>query len=332
MRICVLQSAFTTPIDNFRCDPSPWLPEHTCEHHFIRKASAAREVRALARRGRFDLFINLCDGGGDSDEAGIDVVVALERLGVAFTGADRAFYEPTREVMKLAAHAAGIPTPPYVFAADLSAVDVAAQRLRFPLLVKHANSYGSIGMTRGSRVTTPEALRAEVGRFLDCFGGAMIEEFIEGREFTVLVAENPEDPRAPVAFTPLELLFPPGETFKHYALKFVDFARMRGVPVTDPALAGRLAALSCGLFVGLDGRSYGRCDLRMDQAGELHMLEINPNCGIFYPLEGAGCADISLGHDPRGHRGFLELIVASALSRERRRRRTSARSAALGAA
>ena len=55
------------------------------------------------------------------------------------------------------------------------------------------------------------------------FGGVLVEEFIEGREFTVLVAENPKDKNEPFAFTPVECIFSPGETFKHYDLKWVDF-------------------------------------------------------------------------------------------------------------
>jgi len=35
----------------------------------------------------------------------------------------------------------------------------------------------------------------------------LIEEFIEGREMTVLVAENPEDPTDPLSFTPGEAVF-----------------------------------------------------------------------------------------------------------------------------
>jgi hypothetical protein len=32
------------------------------------------------------------------------------------------------------------------------------------------------------------------------YGGALIEEFIDGREFTVLVAENPKDRNNPISF------------------------------------------------------------------------------------------------------------------------------------
>jgi D-alanine-D-alanine ligase len=320
VRICVLQSAFTTPYDNFAWDPSPWLSGHTCEHHYIAKASAAEQVSELAHSGAYDLFINFCDGCDGDDEAGIEVVLTLERLGLPFTGADSRFYGQTREAMKLAAHACGVCTPDYVFATDGGAAELAADTLRFPLLVKHANSYSSIGMTPTSRVTTRTELRREVMRFVDDFGGALIEEFIEGREFTVLVAENPEDPGAPIAFTPLEILFPPGETFKHFQLKWIDYTQMKQRPVEDLALAARLKAMSQAMFIALDGCSYGRCDLRMRPDGELHMLEINSNCGIFHPPEHSSCADFILRHDPRGPGGFLDLVFASAMQRWRRGR------------
>lgn len=52
-----------------------------------------------------------------------------------------------------------------------------------------------------------------------------MEEFIAGREFTVLVTENP-DPELlehPISFLPVECKFGAGETFKHFDLKWRDF-------------------------------------------------------------------------------------------------------------
>jgi D-alanine-D-alanine ligase len=319
VRICVLHSLSTTP--DSACDPSPWLQGHDCERHLIHKSTAVRQVRDLVKRGTFEVFINLCDGAWDEDRAGIEVVQTLERLGAAFTGANSAFFEPTREAMKLVCHQFGIATPNFMFAPDLATAALAGDALRFPMIVKHPNSYGSVGMTRDARVTDRASLATQAARVLDEFGGVLIEEFIEGREFTVLVAENPDAPREPVAFIPAEFRFPPGETFKHYDLKWIDYAQMTWSPVTDAPLVARLQDMSRKQFLGLGGCGYGRCDIRMDAEGRLYMLEINPNCGIFYPPSDPGSADIILSNDPAGHRGFLDIVLAAAIARQRRRAR-----------
>jgi D-alanine-D-alanine ligase len=51
------------------------------------------------------------------------------------------------------------------------------------------------------------------------------------------------------------------------------------------------------------------------------MLEINPNCGVYYPPTDPGSADLCLTHDPEGHEGFTRLLVAAALRRHEERRR-----------
>ncbi|MFT3769871.1 MAG: hypothetical protein QM820_30945 [Minicystis sp.] len=297
-------------------DPSPWLPEHAWERFYISKATAFAEVRDLAHRG-CDVFVNLCDGAPDEDRAGLEVVEALERLGLPFTGATASFYEATRADMKAACRAAGLDTPEHVFARDEASIALAAETLRFPLIVKHEDSYCSIGMTRDARVTTKDALVREARRVIAEFGGALIEEFVEGREFTVLVSENPLDPRRPHTYVPVECRFPPGETFKHFDLKWVAYEGIGWFPVTDEVLALRLRDAAARMFVGMSGTGYGRCDLRMDADGALHMLEINPNCGIFYPQGAFGSADIILAHDPIGHRGFLSHLFEVALTRRR---------------
>lgn len=319
MRICVLCSAPGLDAGDHRRDPSVHLPEHAWESHTLTRAGSVREVRALAERG-FDVFVNLCDGARGEDRAGVEVVQTLQRLGVAYTGADEAFYEPTREAMKAACRARGVATPRAVFAADLAAAARAGEILRFPLIVKHPCSYSSVGMTRASRVEDREQLQVQAARTIASYGRALIEEFIEGREFTVLVAENPADPQRPIAFVPAEFGFPPGECFKHHDLKWVDYHQMTWAPVLEPQLAARLQDISRKQFLGLGGRSYGRCDIRMDSRGELYMLEINPNCGVFYAPEDPGSADVILLADRAGHRGFLELILQSAVQAAARKR------------
>ena len=52
------------------------------------------------------------------------------------------------------------------------------------------------------------------------------------------------------------------------------------------------------------------------------MLEINPNCGVYYRAEVAGSADICLAHDAAGHVGFTGQLIRAALTRHAPRGRT----------
>jgi D-alanine-D-alanine ligase-like ATP-grasp enzyme len=319
MRICVLYAddeAADSPFAGLDppADPTRWLSGHRIERHLVRKASAAEQIRALAPRG-FDVFFNLCDGAAEEARAGLDVVRALEALALPFTGAGSSFYEPGREAMAMACRAAGLNAPAAVLARGPEGVARAAERLRFPLIVKHPESYGSIGLTPSSRVETTAALADEARRMMAAYGGAQIEEFIEGREFTVLVAEPPDGAALPLALSPVEFGFPPGESFKHFKLKWIEYAAATWTAVADPVLAGRLKDASRRLFVELGGSGYGRCDLRLDARGDIFVLEINPNCGICYAPEAPGSADVILAHDPLGHRGFLEHLLRCALRR-----------------
>lgn len=323
MKICILNPSYEdtdSPTEDYDsdCYPALYLDSHTCVTVDIQKSTAEQQIHQLVQDG-FEVFINLCDGAYDEERPGIEVVRALERWGVPFTGADSAFYEPSRAEVKAVCHKVGVKTPAHVMASGPEGVDHALSSLSFPMIVKHPNSYGSIGLTRDSRVETPEQLASQVKRMISVYDRALVEEFIEGREFTVLVAENPDDPHNPTAYLPVEFRFPPGETFKHFDMKWIDYDKMSCVPCTDPELTARLQDSSKKLFMGLGGVSYARCDLRLHPSGELYMLEINPNCGIFYPPTDPGSADFILLNDPAGHRGFLEQILRAAFKRSNHR-------------
>ena len=92
--------------------------------------------------------------------------------------------------------------------------------------------------------------------------------------------------------------------------------KMRVEVVGDPKIDQRLREYTAKVFQALKGNGYARCDFRLGKDGEIYMLEINPNCGIFYPPTEPGSADFSLMNDPIGHQGFMDLIIRSGLKHQ----------------
>ena len=168
-----------------------------------------------------------------------------------------------------------------------------------------------------SRCENLEQLKIQTAKEIEQFGRALLEEFIEGREFTCLIAENPDDVNNPITFKPVEFIFPQGESFKHYNMKWVEYEKMSVAPVNDAHIEKVLRDQTSRLFKAMNGNGYARCDYRMSADGTIHMLEINPNCGIFYAPEEPGSADFSLINDPVwNHQKFLKLIIRAAQKRQ----------------
>ena len=310
MKICILSDE---SFEDFT--PAFYLKDYDWEMVYV-KQPAYDFLVILSKDRRESVYFNLCDGSLDEDRPGLDVVLALEALNLPFTGADSRFYNPTREQMQAVADEQGIGFARGFHAESLRDLSD-AEKLRYPLMVKHPNSYGSVGMTRDSRVENPQQLLAQAERMLELYGGARVEEFIEGREFTCLVVDNPDDLTDPFAYPPGELEFPDGEQFLHTDTKW--FSDVPIHPAADQLLVSRIQEMSKKIFLGLGGVGYGRTDIRMTADGELFMLEINPNCAILYPPEQNGPADMPIMFDPEGYRGFFDRIFRSALARRQLR-------------
>lgn len=313
MYICVLSSPPDS--DDLPYDPSSYFSNFQWEHFIPHPENFKDEIDSLMAKG-VDIFVNLCDGTPDDELSGIGLVNYLEECGVAFTGASSKFFDPSRQEMKQASVSANVPIPGSFFIMheqDLLTLD---HDLHFPLLVKPPNGYASVGLSRESRVDDNDSLRLQAEIIFSRFGGALIEEFIEGREFTTLVAENADEVNCPVTFQPVEFVFPEGESFKHYDMKWKEYDLMSVYPVKEKIIDDQLRELTCRQFLAMQGSGYARCDFRMNADGEIFLLEINPNCGIFYPPSEPGSADFILINDQLGHSGFLDLILASALRRK----------------
>jgi D-alanine-D-alanine ligase len=313
MRVCVIYDD-----DTGGFSPAEFLALYPCEWEMITLSRPVREkLLAIVAQNRFDVYFNLCDGSVYEDSPGIDVVRVMEELNLPFTGSDSQFYDPTREHMQAAAEANGVGFAKGFRVLREQELDSIVRDLRFPLMVKHPQSYASTGMTRESRVDSREQLHAQFKRISSEFGAARVEEFIVGREFNVLVVDNPDDLADPFVYPPTELIFPPQEEFWHTDIKWDYSVPFEFREVGDLVLARRLQDAGRKLYLGLGGTGYGRCDVRVRQNGELFVLEINANAGILYRPDEYGPADYMILYDKAGYYGFFDRIFRSAIARQR---------------
>ena len=310
MQICVLSDS---ELKEF--DPSQYLNDYQWDI-FIPQKPAIDFIHALAEENRFDVYFNLCDGAdqGQENYTGSDVVCALEELHLPFTGASSRFYDPSRDDMQAIAAANAIRFAQGVNVSGVGELD-ALESLKYPLMVKHPQSFASTAMTRNSRVETWQKLREQVKRICNRFGSARVEEFIEGPEFTVLIVDNPDDLECPFVYPPAELIFPPGEDFLHSRVKWKEWVYLK--PVENEMLSLSLMEMTREMYLAMDGVGYARCDIRIGTDGQLYMIEINPNCGILFKPEDLGPADVMMEYDLDGHAGFLDRIFRTAMIRNK---------------
>ena len=273
---------------------------------------AAGSVADLVRRilrARVDAVVNLCEGFRGDPKFEAQAAGLLELMGLPATGCGSrtlAICQNKYQTKALLA-ARGIRTPrgwPAETCRDLPSAPP------FPLMVKPNAEDGSRGIYPESVVRTRSALRRQIARVVERYGApALVEEFLDGREFNVAVVQAPETRALPVseiAFTD----FPEGRP------RIVDFpakwdashpSYRRTVPVCpariSKAMAGNLSALALRAFRELGLRGYGRVDFRTDARGRPAIIEVNPNpdtnrgAGFMLALEAAGipASDFWLG-------------------------------------
>lgn len=320
MRVCVLSDE---KIEDF--DPSPYLKDFDWQMVTL-TAPVFEKIRALAEKKEFDVFLNVCEGYEFEDEeddqigyTAVEVVQALEALNLPFTGADSNCFDPTREEMQAIADEHGVNFVKGYHVENVQEAEKLVKNLRYPIMVKHPKSYGSTGMIKESRADNLEQVKTQVARICAEFGAARMEEFIVGKEFNVLVVDNPDDLNQPVAYPPAELIFPPNEEFWHVDVKWRYDVPFDFKQVTDPEMIARLHDIAKRMYLAMGCAGYGRCDIRMDDKGELYILEINPNGGIMFKPEEYGPADYMILYDNDGYKGFFNRIFHAAEVRQKMR-------------
>ena len=170
--------------------------------------------------------------------------------------------------------------------------------LRFPLIVKSVAEDASLGIAQASVVRDREALAARIGFVQQRLkSDALVEEYIEGREFYVGVMGNHRLETFPV----WEMVFSglPDDVARiatakvkwdrQYQKKYgITTKAAEGLP---PGLPERLSRLCKRVYRELGLSGYARVDLRMNAAGQVYVLEANANPNLAYGEDFAESAE-----------------------------------------
>ncbi len=324
MKICVLLPDYSTSnVDYQNYDPprnlATLLPEHQVDTIFLNKLITYKQLKELGTKN-YDIFVNLCEAYLEWEVPGIDVIYSLELLNLPFTGPTSILYDPSKEIMKLVAYYEQIKTPNYCLIQEGADLKELIKPLSYPLFVKPSKAGDSLGIDEHSLVYDFEALEQKTNSIVAEYGELLVEEYIDGREFTVLVAAN-ADGKTATAFKPVEFIFPKGNTFKTYALKTSELHTDANIPVQDESISRQLKYAAEKIFHSFGGVGYARLDFRMNAEEELYFLEINFTCSVFYENGYEGSADYILQYDGIGQRAFLQHIIQEGLARYERKKK-----------
>jgi D-alanine-D-alanine ligase len=170
--------------------------------------------------------------------------------------------------------------------------------LTFPLIVKSVTEEASLGISQASIVEDVEKLKERVYFIHHSVGtGALVEQYIEGRELYVGVLGNGHLQVLPVWELKMDKL---PDDARRIATERVKWSRKyqdkygitsREANNLSEGKADEIQHLAKRVYRALGLSGYARIDMRMDGNGQLYVLEANPNPQIAHNEDFADSAE-----------------------------------------
>ncbi|MBI5643662.1 MAG: ATP-grasp domain-containing protein [Deltaproteobacteria bacterium] len=285
------------------------------------KSSQRDRIGAFIEKVTSDdtIVFNLCEGAFGKSAFEMNIAALLELYGVKFTGSGPLTLglSLNKGLTKDILHSREIMTPEYCIMEEPPAR--LKRNLKFPLIVKPLKEDASIGIDSGAVVNTMKALKKRVEHLISTYKQpAIVEEYIDGREFNIAVIGNGKQTRA---LPPSEIEFvdfPEGAPkICCYEAKWVTASPLYqktvpSCPANVPdSLKDELQSIALRAYETMGCRDYARVDMRLGEEGNIKVLEVNPNPDVS-PDAGLARAARAVGLD---YPALIAGIVESAAER-----------------
>lgn len=226
---------------------------------------------------KVDLVFNISEGSSGRNRES-QVPILLEMAGIPFVGSDALTLSLTLDkiMAKKIFIAEGIPTPKSLEIKNCNSLNN-TDHLKFPLIVKPRFEGSSKGLSENSRVENADELNKQAGYIINTYKQpALIEEFISGQEFTVVVIGNDPPQALPVVQIKIDGRLKLNDKFYTFAritsdrLEYICPAHISG------ELSKEISQLAIKAYCAVECCDFGRVDFRVDNDGKPYVLEINP--------------------------------------------------------
>lgn len=267
--------------------------------HPLGVAGDLAPIRDAIRDFKPEIAFNLLEAFDDVVTWDQNVVAYLELMKVPYTGCNSRGLMLGRDkaITKKLLHYHRIRVPKFTIV-PRGRTPRRPRRLEFPVIVKSLTLDASIGISQASLVDSDERLAERVRFMHDSVGtDAIVESYIEGRELYVGVLGNQRLLALPV----WELVFanlPEGRPrIATERLKSsTAYRRTHGITTQEATdlpepLARRIQTVCKRVYRILQLSGYARIDLRLSPAGEIFVLEANPNPQLAYGEDFAESAE-----------------------------------------
>jgi len=270
-------------------------------------------VKKLTAGDRWDIVFNIAEGmEGLGREA--QVPALLDAYKIPYTFSDPLILSLTlhKGMTKHVIRDLRIPTPD--FAVIEKEGDIDKVTLSYPLFAKPVAEGTSKGITTSSKITSRKKLFKVCRMLLSTFRQpVLVERFLPGREFTVGIVGTGEDA---VALGVMEVhLKDNAEKDVYSYVNKENCEELVEYRLVNDTMAHTVRETAIAVWRGLGCRDAGRVDLRADEEGIPHFMEVNPLAGL-HPEH----SDLPIISNLAGinYHELIDMIMRSALKRLRK--------------
>lgn len=201
----------------------------------------------------------------------------LETFNIPYSGSTAYTAGMDKAYRKIIASYYDIPTAKFILARGVD--DIPQIDIDYPLFVKPLEGRGSAGIDETNIVKSYENLPQVVEKITEGIGQpALIEEYIEGREFTVGVIGGKDPEVLPI----LEIVLNDSNTNTYEHKMFNNETII--CPMELPKdVEEKIRSLSLKIFKKLNIYDFGRIDFILDKNNVPYFLEVNIFAGLTMP-------------------------------------------------
>ena len=271
-------------------------------------------------RKKIDLVFNLAEGIYGKDRE-LQMPAMLEMLQIPYTGSSPLTHAFSLNKAKAKEIFLANNIPTAVFQSVDNLDFILKKELKFPVIVKPVAEGSSMGITNQSVVYDEISLKKQVKKILKVFNEpALIEPFLEGREFSISMLGNPPV-ILPIIESNHKILPKKYLPLDSYEVKWFFEEEGHSDYLICPAkidkkLENKIKKICYKVWEVLNVVDWCRIDIRCDRDNNPYVLEINSPAGIT-PPEVSMTSYFPLSARTAGidYKGLLKMIVETALKR-----------------